>query len=55
MQNNTCAYLLLCKKIESLQSEINILKTLKHENIVRYLDSEKTNETFSIFLEYIEG
>lgn len=43
------------QQIRSLQSEINMLKTLSHKNIVRYLGSEITNDHLNIFLEYQAG
>lgn len=39
----------------SIQSEINLLKRLKHENIVKYIDSFQTESHLNIVLEYIES
>ena len=41
--------------IESLESEIALLKTIEHPNIVHYLDSYADNEYLNIFLEYVPG
>ena len=35
--------------------EIELLKKLTHENIVRYIDSIEQDGTLNIVLEYIEG
>ena len=43
------------KSIESLQREIELLKELDHDNIVRYLGYENKDNTFNVFLEYISG
>jgi serine/threonine protein kinase len=42
-------------QIEALQQEISVLRTLQHENIVRYLGCSVEDNTFNIFLEYIPG
>jgi serine/threonine protein kinase len=42
-------------EIRALQSEIGILRNLKHENIVQYLGSSVENNTLNIFLEYVPG
>ncbi|KAG2449317.1 hypothetical protein HYH02_005472 [Chlamydomonas schloesseri] len=41
--------------IRSLESEVAVLRGLRHENIVRYLGTERTNEHLNIFLEYVAG
>jgi len=38
-----------------LQHEIEVLKTLKHENIVQYLGSSVEDDVLNIFLEYVPG
>lgn len=38
--------------IEALKSEINILKEIQHENIIKYLGSEIIDKDFCIYLEY---
>ena len=43
------------KKEEALQREIELLRDLDHEHIVRYLGSESTETSFNVFLEYISG
>eukprot|EP01017_Pseudomicrothorax_dubius_P028439 TRINITY_DN3378_c0_g1_i1.p1 TRINITY_DN3378_c0_g1~~TRINITY_DN3378_c0_g1_i1.p1 ORF type:complete len:1082 (+),score=271.01 TRINITY_DN3378_c0_g1_i1:140-3385(+) len=39
----------------SIQSEINLLKLLKHENIVKYIDNIATETHLNIVLEYVES
>lgn len=41
--------------VESLESEIALLKTIQHPNIVHYLDSYADGEFLNIFLEYVPG
>lgn len=41
--------------IESLESEIELLKSIQHPNIVQYLDSFADDEHLNIFLEYVPG
>lgn len=41
--------------LESLESEIELLKTLEHPNIVQYLGSSSDGEYLNIFLEYVPG
>jgi serine/threonine protein kinase len=43
------------KELSSLENEINMLKSLRHPNIVRYIGTEATPSTLSIFLEYVPG
>lgn len=42
-------------QIRSLESEVAVLRTLHHENIVRYLGTERTEEYLNIFLEFVPG
>jgi serine/threonine protein kinase len=44
-------------KIKALQQEVELLKELKHPNIVQYLGSEvnESNTVFSLFLEFVSG
>ncbi|KAE8255600.1 hypothetical protein A4X13_0g2984 [Tilletia indica] len=42
-------------ELSEIMSEIDLLKNLKHPNIVKYLGSEKTNEYLFIILEYCEN
>lgn len=41
--------------LESLQSEINLLKKLNHPNIVKYVDTIRTVDYLHIVLEYVEN
>lgn len=41
--------------VEALQHEMTLLKSLNHENIVRYLGSSISEEHLNIFLEYVPG
>jgi serine/threonine protein kinase len=41
--------------ITMLKNEVNILRMVSHENIVRYVDSIEKNETFYLIMEYIKG
>jgi mitogen-activated protein kinase kinase kinase len=41
--------------IDALNAEIETLKDLDHPHIVQYLGYERTDRTFSIFLEYVPG
>ena len=41
--------------IRALEAEVEVLRGLKHENIVRYLGTERTADSMYIFLEYVHG
>jgi hypothetical protein len=43
------------EQIESIQSEIKLLKKLKHPHIVRYIDHKQTKNKLYIIIEYIEN
>lgn len=43
------------RELSSLQNEINLLRTLRHPNIVRYIATEVTPSALSILLEYVPG
>lgn len=43
------------KEMAALENEVNMMRGLYHENIVRYLGTERTDETLSIFMEYVPG
>ncbi|TPX43001.1 hypothetical protein SeMB42_g04896 [Synchytrium endobioticum] len=43
------------KMEDALNREIELLKDLDHENIVRYLGFEITDTTLNLFLEYVSG
>lgn len=45
----------VAEHIKALEAEVEVLKTLKHENIVRYLGTEITEDSLHIFLEYVPG
>ena len=38
-----------------MKNEVDILRMVSHENIVRYVDFIETNETFYLIMEYIKG
>ncbi|GAB4848235.1 hypothetical protein Ancab_002902 [Ancistrocladus abbreviatus] len=40
---------------KQLNQEINLLSQLKHKNIVRYYGSELSEDTLSVYLEYVSG
>ncbi|KAJ7222566.1 hypothetical protein GGX14DRAFT_312703, partial [Mycena pura] len=41
--------------LSALEREIELLKDLKHENIVRYFYSSLDDDFLNIFLEYVPG
>lgn len=41
--------------LDALEREIELLKTMQHENIVQYLDSYADGTHLNIFLEYVPG
>lgn len=43
------------KEVESLEREIKLLKSLRHERIVQYYDTRRTPEFLAIFMEYVPG
>ncbi|OLY83482.1 Protein kinase byr2 [Smittium mucronatum] len=43
------------KMVNALKSEIRLLQTFEHKNIVQYLGYESTPESLFIFLEYVPG
>jgi len=43
------------KELAQLDNEINTLRSLRHPNIVRYIGTELTPTTLSVFLEYVPG
>jgi hypothetical protein len=43
------------ERLVALQREINVMKSLEHENIVQYYGAEKVGTTLNIFLEYVAG
>lgn len=43
------------KMIDALQHEMNLLKDLNHENIVKYFGSSQEGGNLNIFLEYVPG
>lgn len=42
-------------QIDAIEYEIELLKELKHENVVRFLGSQKTSKFITLFFEYISG
>lgn len=45
----------IAEHIRALEAEVAVLKTLKHENIVQYLGTERTEDSIHIFLEFVPG
>ncbi|CAM0904580.1 unnamed protein product [Alopecurus aequalis] len=43
------------ERLKQLNQEIDILKQPSHPNIVQYIGSEMTEDTLSIYLEYVSG
>lgn len=43
------------KDIKNLRQEIEILRTLKHENIIQMLDSFETKDEFCVVTEFAQG
>ena len=43
------------KDLQALRQEINILKSLEHENIIRMLDSFETKTDFCMVTEFAQG
>jgi serine/threonine protein kinase len=41
--------------LNELLNEINLMKNLEHQNIVRYLGAEIVSNNLNIFLEYVPG
>ncbi|KAI3424220.1 hypothetical protein D9Q98_009576 [Chlorella vulgaris] len=41
--------------IRSVEDEVHLLQDFDHPNIVRYLGTEKTEDSLNIFLEYVPG
>ncbi|QRV94765.1 kinase domain protein [Ceratobasidium sp. AG-Ba] len=41
--------------VQALKNECSVLRRLTHPNIIRFLGSERTLDTLSMFLEYIPG
>lgn len=42
-------------EIESVMSEIELLKLLKHPNIVKYIETVRTADTLNIVTEFVEN
>eukprot|EP01062_Namystynia_karyoxenos_P015081 TRINITY_DN1547_c0_g1_i1.p1 TRINITY_DN1547_c0_g1~~TRINITY_DN1547_c0_g1_i1.p1 ORF type:complete len:874 (+),score=178.12 TRINITY_DN1547_c0_g1_i1:96-2717(+) len=45
----------LAKRLAALQREIKVMRNLVHNNIVRYLCTERVGNQINIFMEYIPG
>eukprot|EP00750_Incisomonas_marina_P031987 INCI87.1.p1 GENE.INCI87.1~~INCI87.1.p1 ORF type:complete len:1009 (-),score=143.18 INCI87.1:1061-4060(-) len=43
------------KELMLLEHEVAMMRNLDHENITRYLGTDRTEDTLSIFLEYVPG
>ena len=50
-----CYVLLLTQAVESLEREIQLLQNLKHDQIVQYYGTERTETSIRIFMEYMPG
>jgi mitogen-activated protein kinase kinase kinase len=42
-------------RLRALEKEIELLSTLSHENIVKYLGKHNDGKFLNIFLEYVSG
>ena len=47
--------LLFTQAVESLEREIQLLQSMKHDQIVQYYGTERTNTSVRIFMEYMPG
>ena len=47
--------LLLTQAVESLEKEIQLLQSMKHDQIVQYFGTERTDTSIHIFMEYMPG
>ena len=45
----------VAEHVKALEAEVLLLRQLNHCNIVRYLGTERTDDTLNIFLEYVPG
>ena len=43
------------QEIRSLETELQLLKNLRHERIVTYYGTERTDGKLYIFMEYMHG
>ena len=43
------------KEIESIRAEVSLLQSLRHPNIVKYLDTVRTKDKLIIVTEYVEN
>ena len=48
-----CYVLLLTQAVESLEKEIQLLQNLKHDQIVQYYGTERTDTSVRIFMEFM--
>ncbi len=55
VQKRYIFFYFLTFKITSFEEEINVMKGLLHENIVRYYGTSFENGYLNIFLEYVPG
>ncbi len=53
--HETGGYKQVRKAVESLMQEIELMQGLSHPNIVRYLGSERRDDTLNIFMEFVPG
>ncbi|KAL6752624.1 kinase-like domain-containing protein [Haematococcus lacustris] len=45
----------VAEHIKALEAEVAVLRQLNHRNIVRYLGTERCDDTLNIFLEFVPG
>ena len=49
-------FVVVCEQeVKALQCEIQLLKSLDHERIVRYYGTQETDKELYIFMEYMSG
>ena len=49
-------YILFCTQaVKSLEKEIKLLQNMKHDRIVQYYATERTETSIRIFMEYMSG
>lgn len=51
----TAILFLLSQLLKSLETEVKVLSSLKHEHIVKFFGMEEKQKTTILLLEYMEG